>query len=94
VNDILIAKLAEHWDDIGVRLDKANEAHNKSVATLESRVPVSAHRLRDLRAAPENTEIETIAPVERTTRVLLAVDLALVGTRGEDGVGNPPKDRS
>lgn len=32
---------------------------------LESRVPVSAHRLRDLKAAPEGTEIEAIEPVER-----------------------------
>jgi len=35
---------------------------------LESRVLVSARRLRDLKAAPEEVEIESIEPVERTTR--------------------------
>jgi DNA recombination protein RmuC len=67
-----IAKLAEHWGDVGKRLDQAVGAYNSSVATLESRVLVSARRLRDLKAAPEDTEIETIEPVERTTRALEA----------------------
>ena len=60
----------------GSRLDKAVEAYNKSVATLESRVLVSARRLRDLKAAPEDVEIEAIAPIERTARALQAPTLA------------------
>ncbi len=71
-----IAVLAGHWSDVGNRLDKAIEAYNKSVATLESRVLVSARRLRDLKAAPEDTEIEAIEPVERTARALQAGELA------------------
>ncbi|MGE5465542.1 MAG: DNA recombination protein RmuC [Methanocella sp.] len=67
-----IAVLAGHWSDVGSRLDKAVEAYNKSVSTLESRVLVSARRLRDLKAAPEDTEIEVIEPVERTARALQA----------------------
>ncbi len=78
---------------VGSRLDKAVDAYNKSVATLESRVLVSARRLRDLKAAPEDTEIEPIEPVEQTTRALQAVELALVNAPDEDGAGNPPKDR-
>lgn len=70
-----IAVLAGHWSEVGGRLDKAVEAYNKSVATLESRVLVSARRLRDLKAAPEDTEIETIEPVERVTRGLQAAAL-------------------
>jgi DNA recombination protein RmuC len=65
-----IAVLAGHWGDVGNRLDKAVEAYNKSVATLESRVLVSARRLRDLKAGPDDMEIEAIEPVERTARVL------------------------
>jgi DNA recombination protein RmuC len=65
-----IASLAGHWTDVGMRLDKAVEAYNKSVATLESRVLVSARRLRELKAAPEDLEIEPIEPVERSTRAL------------------------
>lgn len=61
-----IVNLAEQWTDLGNRLDKAVEAYNKSVATLESRVLVSAWRLRDLKAAPEDIEGEVIELVERT----------------------------
>ena len=73
-----IVTLAEHWTDVGGRLDKAVEAYNKSVATLESRVLVSARRLRDLKAAPEDVEIEAIAPIERTARTLQAPVLSSI----------------
>jgi DNA recombination protein RmuC len=73
-----IVNLAEHWTDVGTRLDKAVEAYNKSVATLESRVLVSARRLRDLEAAPKDIEIEAIEPVERTTRALQAPEMVPV----------------
>jgi DNA recombination protein RmuC len=78
-----IAVLAGHWGDVGSRLDKAVEAYNKSVATLESRVLVSARRLRDLKAAPEDTEIEAIEPVERTARPLQAGELAALPAGGD-----------
>ena len=58
------------WNDVGSRLDKAIEAYNKSVAILESRVLVSVHRQRDVRAGAEDVEIEAIEPVERTARAL------------------------
>jgi len=78
-----IVTLAEHWTDVGGRLDKAVEAYNKSVATLESRVLVSARRLRDLKAAPEDVEIEVIEPVERTVRALQAVELGRTESNGK-----------
>ena len=78
-----IAMLAGHWGDVGSRLDKAVEAYNKSVATLESRVLVSARKLRDLKAAPEDTEIEVIEPVERTARTLQGAELAALPSRME-----------
>jgi DNA recombination protein RmuC len=65
-----IATLVSHWGDVGARLDRAVEAYNSSVATLEARVLVSARRLRDLKAAPDAVELEPIQPVERTTRPL------------------------
>jgi DNA recombination protein RmuC len=73
-----IANLAEHWTDVGNRLDKAVEAYNRSVATLESRVRVSARRLRDLEAAPEDFENDTIEPIERTARTLQAPEMVLL----------------
>ncbi|HZP93100.1 MAG TPA: hypothetical protein VFB20_09480 [Burkholderiales bacterium] len=36
---------------------------------------VSARRLRDLKAAPEDVEIEAIEPVERTVRAPQATEL-------------------
>jgi DNA recombination protein RmuC len=70
-----IAVLAGHWSDVGSRLDKAVEAYNKSVATLETRVLVSARRLRDLKAAPEDVEIAALDTVERIPRALHAAEL-------------------
>lgn len=70
-----IAVLAGHWAKVGGKLDKAVEAYSKSVATLESRVLVSARRLRELKAAVEGAEIEAIEPIERTSRALQAGSL-------------------
>jgi DNA recombination protein RmuC len=78
-----IVNLAEHWTDVGSRLDKAIDSYNKSVATLESRVLVSARRLRDLKAAPEDVEIEGIEPVERTVRQLQAQEMTPLPADGE-----------
>ncbi len=78
-----IAKLAEHWSNVGDRLGKAVDAYNSASATLEARVLVSARRLRDLQAAPEGVEIEAIGPVERTPRRLQVLDVPSAGERGE-----------
>lgn len=74
-----IAKLGEHWGNVGDRLGKAVDAYNSATATLETRVLISARRLRDLKAAPESVEIEAIEPIERAPRALQAADLALPG---------------
>jgi DNA recombination protein RmuC len=74
-----IATLVSHWSDLGKRLDRAVEAYNSSVATLESRVLVSARRLRDLKAAPEGVELEPIEPVERATRALQSSEVLPLG---------------
>ncbi|HZP93093.1 MAG TPA: DNA recombination protein RmuC [Burkholderiales bacterium] len=63
-----VAKLGEHWVHVGDKLSKAVDAYVSATSTLESRVLVSARRLRELKAAPERVEIEVIEPVERTVR--------------------------
>ena len=70
-----IAKLAEHWSSVGDRLDKAVEAYNQSVGTLESRVLPTARRFRDLRAVGDGCEIETLVPLTKETRTLTAIEL-------------------
>jgi DNA recombination protein RmuC len=68
-----IASLAGHWGGVGQRLDQAVKAYNETIGVLESRVLVSARRLRDLKAGSADIEIETIEPVEPATRKLQSV---------------------
>lgn len=70
-----IAVLAGHWSEVGNRLDKAVDAYNRSVGTLESRVLVTARRLHDLKAAPQDVEIDALEPVERAARTLQAPEM-------------------
>jgi DNA recombination protein RmuC len=68
-----IASMADHWSGVGQRLDQAVEAYNATIGSLESRVLVSARRLRELKAGAEDVEIKPLEPVERATRKLQAV---------------------
>jgi DNA recombination protein RmuC len=70
-----LAMLSGHWNEVGNRLDKAVEAYNRSVGTLESRVLVTARRLRELKAAPDALEIQPLERVEGATRALQAPEL-------------------
>jgi len=70
-----VAVLADHWGDVGRHLGNAVGAYNKSVATLESRVLVSARKFRELKAAPEDKEIRDLAPVEAIPRAVQAPEL-------------------
>lgn len=69
-----IAKLAEHFENVGRSLSKAVQAYNGAVGTLESRVLVTARRLKDKGVTPseEFREIETI---DQTPRMLGAPEL-------------------
>jgi DNA recombination protein RmuC len=69
-----IAKLAEHWENVGKSLAKAVGAYNSAVGTLETRVLVTARRLKDkgVSAGEELPDIETI---DQTPRPLGAPQL-------------------
>jgi hypothetical protein len=47
-------------------------------------VLVSARRLRDLKVAPEDTEIDAIEPIKRTARVLKARELSSIPPDGNE----------
>ena len=67
-----LAGVADHWSDLGRHLGNVVGAYNKAVASLESRVLVTARRFRDLKAAPEGKEIKDLSPVESAPRQLQA----------------------
>ena len=61
--------LAEHIGGIGKGLEKANEAYNSAVGSLESRVLPAARKFKDL-GAVSGDEIPVVSPVETTPRSL------------------------
>jgi DNA recombination protein RmuC len=69
-----IAKLAEHFESVGRSLAKSVQAYNSAVGTLESRVLVTARRLKDkgVSASEEFPDLETI---DTTPRPLGAPEL-------------------
>jgi len=69
-----IAKLAEHWENVGKSLAKAVTAYNGAVGTLETRVLVTARRLKDKGVtAPE--DVPDLETVDQTPRPLGAPQL-------------------
>ena len=78
-----ISKLAEHFEGVGRSLARSVQAYNNAVGTLESRVLVTARRLKDkgVTATGEFPEPETI---DQTPRPLGAPEL--VGLFDEDPI--------
>src|SRR5260370_2444552 len=66
--------LAAHFSKVGDGLDRAMDAYNKTAGTLESRVLVTARRIKEAGAAG-GSDIPLIQPLERTSRALQAPDL-------------------
>ena len=70
-----IATVTEHWGRVGKNLGEAVGAYNKSVASMETRVLVSARKFRDLKVAGEDKEIADLNPVEALPRDVQAPEL-------------------
>jgi len=64
-----VATMADHFSKVGGRLDAAVGAYNDAVGSLESRVLVSARKLKELGAAT-GEDLAEIEPVERRSRAL------------------------
>src|SRR5215471_3972377 len=58
-----------HFSDIGKNLDRALEAYNKGVGSLESRLLVTARKFKE-RSAISGDEIESPEPVDKMARTL------------------------
>lgn len=70
-----IGKLSGHFERVGRGLDRAVDAYNDAVGSLESRVLVSARRFKEL-GASASEEIDTVRGIERVTRKLQSGELA------------------
>lgn len=70
-----IATVTEHWGRVGKNLGEAVGAYNKSVASMEARVLVSARKFRDLKVAGDDKEIADLNPVEALPRDVQAPEL-------------------
>src|ERR1051326_3897308 len=81
-----------YFDDIGRNLDRALDAYNKGVRSLETRVLVTARRFKE-RGAIAGDEIETLEPIDKATRPLSfddgglfpEVDMPLLKARSAKG---------
>lgn len=64
-----LKKLATHITAVGTNLDRAVEAYNQAVGSLESRVLVSARKFAEL-GAPVAEDIPEVERIEKTARTL------------------------
>jgi DNA recombination protein RmuC len=69
-----IARLAEHFEAVGRSLAKSVQAYNSAVGTLESRVLVTARRLKD-KGVTAPGELPDVEAVDHTPRPLGAPEL-------------------
>ncbi len=61
--------LSEHWGKVGRSLTTAVDSYNQAVSSMESRVMVSARKLKEHGAAPlNNKELLTLDPVDKLVR--------------------------
>jgi DNA recombination protein RmuC len=69
-----IARFAEYFDDVRKKLDGAVQSYNQAAASLESRMLVTARRLKDLKVTT-GEDIPVAEPIDRVPRVLKQANL-------------------
>ncbi len=78
-----ICTLASHFSDLGKNIDRAVDAYNRAVGSLERRVLVSAREFRELGAASAG-EIQELRAIEGRTRIIQADDLERPAARADE----------
>lgn len=65
-----LSDMGEHWNKVGRNLERAVEAYNSAVGSLETRVMVSARKFAELKTAPLGVEIPILEPVDKAVRAM------------------------
>jgi len=65
-----LSDMGAHWNKVGKGLERAVEAYNAAVGSLESRVMVSARKFAELETAPLGVEIAELEPVDKSVRAV------------------------
>ena len=85
-----LATFAEHLDDVRKKLDGAVQAYNQAAGSFESRVLVTARRLRDLNVTTAE-ELPPAEPIDTVPRVLKQIGPdGIARRRRRVGVGDDP----
>jgi DNA recombination protein RmuC len=69
-----LATFIEHFDDVRKKLDGAVQAYNKAAGSFETRVLVSARRLKDMDVTTA-AELAPLEPIDSVPRVLKQANL-------------------
>jgi DNA recombination protein RmuC len=86
-----LSDIGRHMAKLGKSLQSANEAFNRAVGTLESRILVSARRFKELGSTSTGSEIDELGPIESVPRQLQSPELAPTGTEPPPS-SNPPRE--
>jgi DNA recombination protein RmuC len=65
-----LSDMGDHWNKAGRALERAVDAYNSAVGSLESRVMVSARKFAELKTAPLGVEITPLEPVDKRVRAI------------------------
>ena len=63
-----LATMAEHYNRVGASLDKAVEAYNATLASMDSRVMVTARKLEEAQVPSRRGEAPALKPVSKRAR--------------------------
>ncbi len=64
-----LSDMADHFGKVGQHLERATKTYNQTVASFESRVLVTARRMKDLKVAAGDGDLPELMPVETLPRL-------------------------
>jgi DNA recombination protein RmuC len=87
-----VCKMGDHFAHLGSKLRGAVDSYNQAVGSLETRVLVSARRFKELGAADNTKEIDTMVSIDVTPRRLQASEMCELSETSLRGNGHEQGD--